>query len=377
MKSHKLKKTLLILLLLIIIALISMNLNKIYALFGNEEKLSNNALKEDLGVPIESDTVIKEKLTEKITYIGTLYPIETVEINAKIPGQITEITVSEGDLVRKGQVLAKLDSNSISAKLSTTQAKIDTVEFNLEYLRKEEEKYQALVESGGIAQATFDKISHEKEMIEMQLKELYAAKNEIMVNLNDTVLTAPMGGKVRRINNPIGDLAITGKPIVIIDDISQFVVKVNVSESDLNRLRVGTAVSLNISGLGEKILANTTKMMSSIDPKTRIGEVEIGGIKLDKNEQVALGTSVETEFVIDEIAEGYTIPFNAIKQLVDGQVVYKIENDYVKEIAIVTGLRLGNRVQVEGLVEGDKVAIKNIDKLYDHAKVYLFRGDDQ
>ncbi len=372
------KKLIFVLVILAIIAMISFNYNKIYSFFVDEKIQSQENTKKDLGVPVKSSGVVKEKITEKLSYTGTIYSNETVEIISKIPTKITEITVSEGDMVKKGQVIARLDNESTRAKLNSIQAKINTMEFNLEYLTEEEEKYQALLEEGGITQSSYDKVSHERGMLEMQLKELYASKNEINVNLKDTILTAPISGKVRIVNNSIGDLAVTGKPIAVIDDISQLAVKINVSESDLKKVKLETPVLLGISGIDEKVMANVTQIGSSINPKTRIGEVEVGNLKLEENEKVILGTSVETEFILKEVEEGYTIPFNAVKELSDKKVVYKIEENHVKEVPIVTGLKIDNRIQVvDGLAEGDEIVVGNTDKLYNNAEIYLFKGAEE
>lgn len=375
MNKHQWKKMIFLLLLLLMISVLGYK--KISGVSTKQANIASEGAVDDLGVPIEITEVKKEKLTEKISYIGTIYPRDTVEVSSKVSAEILAMEVQEGDFVKKGQVIAKLEDAHIVSKLNTTQAKIDTMEFNLQYLKKEEEKYGILFEEGVISEGAYDKIKHEGGMVEMQLKELYALKDELAVNLKDTLLTAPISGVVKKIHYSVGDLAVMGKPIAVIDDVSALLVKVNVAESDLAKIREGIPVFLTILGMEDKVAATVTKIMPSLNPKTRIGEIEIGSIKLEENVQVMVGSSVETEFIINEINEAHVIAADAVKQLTDRAVVYKVEKDAVSEVPIKTGMRMGDKIQViEGLKEGDKIAIKNMDKLYEGAKVYIFKGED-
>ncbi|MDD4504657.1 MAG: efflux RND transporter periplasmic adaptor subunit, partial [Clostridiaceae bacterium] len=272
----------------------------------------------------------------------------------------------------------KLEDENIIAAMNTLQAKIDTIEFNLAYLRDEEEKYRILYENNAISKTAYNKVNHETGMVEMQLKELYAQRDEITVRLKDTLVTAPMSGVVREVNYNPGDLAVMGKPLAIIDDISKLIIKVNISESDLKEVRVGTPVLLEIEGVEDKVVAKVTKVLPSINSKTRIGEVEIEIKKLDKGHSVILGTSIKTEFIKKAVEDAFTVPQSALKQLASGYVLYRIDDEYVHEVPVETGIKTNNQVQiVKGLTEGDKVAASNIDKLYDGAKVYVFEGKEQ
>ena len=344
----------------------------------NDASISRDTMKEDLGVPIESASVLKGKLEEKISYIGTLYPKDTMQATAGIPVEILEIYIEEGEYVRKGQTLAALEDDNIIAAMNTLQAKIDTIEFNLAYLRDEEEKYRILYENSAISKAAYDKVYHEAGMVEMQVKELYAQRDETAVRLKDAVVTAPMSGVVREVNYNPGDLAVMGKPVAVIDDISSLIIKVNISESDLKEVRVGTPVLLEIAGSEDKTVAKVSKVLPSINPSTRIGQVEIKVKKADKNYPVILGTSVNVEFIKNTLEDALTVPQNAFKQLAGSYVVYRIEGNYVHELAVEAGIKNNNKVQViKGLSEGDKVAVSNIDKLYDGAKVYIYEGKEQ
>jgi len=327
---------------------------------------------QDLGIPIEAIKAKKETIKECISYMGTLEPKETFEVSAKIPTTIKEIRVDKGDAVKKGETIALLDDESIKGKINTININIEKGKLNLEYLSKEEEKYRFLFKEGAISEAAYDKIRHEKEMADLQLKELISTRRELLINLEDTVIKSPIDGVIRVINYAPGDIAMMGKPIVIIDDVSSYKVVVPVSESDLKILGEDTYANLYISGESEIITTNISKISSSLNPKTRIGEVEFDNLGM---RSIPIGTSIRVEFILKEIKDALTIPGDSIKELADRRVVYVIEGNNVKEVEIKTGIKNGNSVQVlEGITEDKFIAKGDIYKLFDGAKVYIFKG---
>lgn len=329
---------------------------------------------EDQGVPIEVEEVKKEDLIRKRLYTGTIYPKETVELNFKTPGKISALNVKEGDYVKKGAVIATLDGSSLEASLKTMESKKETINKNKEYLKGEEEKLNQLLEGGAIPKSKYDELIHEIDILEMQLKEIDAQKFEVETNKRDLILSTPISGIVKVVNGNVGGIAGGGQPLVIIDHNKDATVKVNISELDLEKIKVGTKVNMNIFGEEKEIKSKVSRIVPNINPKTRIGEVEIQNVNSKKG--LIFGSSVPTEFIIDEFKSQETISKNSIKILNDKEVVYKIEEETVREIPIKTGIEENNRVQIiEGVKPGDKLAIGNLDKLYDGAKIYVYKGE--
>jgi len=383
----------------------------------------------DLGIPIKLETVETGSLTKGINYIGTIEPENSVTVSSKITSEVIEGNFQEGDLVNKGDIIARLDDSNLVAVLGSTVKKIETLqvsyaylneevenyysfnpmvkkietlELNYAYLNDEAEKYKILFENEAIAKSTFDKVNHEKDMVKMQLeeakassedaynqlknqrdsaeaqlKELDAKVNELNISIADASIVAPIAGKVRTLYYQTGDLAAGGKPFAIIDATESFMAKVNVSEQDLEKISVGSRVVLNITGVTDRIEAKVTKILPSINASTRIGEVEIGIAELGGMD-IATGTSAEVRFITDELKDGIVISRTAIKNLKDKEFVYVIEDDVAHEQEIKTGLVVGDSVQVvEGLNAGEAIAGNNLTRLYDSAKVYVAEGDKQ
>ncbi len=392
------------------------------------EQEKQQSIINDLGITTETINVKTGILTKEIVYIGTIEPAKSVVASSKMTSQVIKVFFTEGDTVIKGDILAKLDDSQLSASQNTARQRTETLKINYDYLDKEiqqyyisspmikkietleqnriflieeEEKYKALYEAGAISKSAYEKVKHEADMLQMQqqeaqatsedtykklenqrdilnsqLNELNANINEIQVNISNSNIVAPISGKIKKLNYSNGELAGAGMPFAIIDDISNYMVKVNISEQDREKIKADTKAILNITGMTNKIETTVTNILPNINEKTRVGELEIA---LDSSYvvEVASGTSVEVNFITDATENGIIIPRSAVKNMNDKNFVYIINNNIAIEQEIKTGLVVDDNIQViEGLDEGDKIAVKNLTRIYDGVKIYIVKGED-
>ncbi len=389
----------------------------------------SSAEEADLGIPIELETVVKDNLMETLNYVGTIEPKNSTTVSPFIAGQIVQVYVEEGSNVKYGDILVKIDDSQLRASLETAQKKYETLntnynylvneindfyetnplnkqlktaQSNYEYLKSEKDNYENLYEEGAIPKTTFDKLEqetnnayfkleelkatiqnaydnlvHEKDMAAKQKEELNASINELYVKIEDTVIKAPISGVVKMIEGEMGDLAVVGKPLISIDDNEELVVKVNVSESDINRISVGSIAVLKINGLNDEINTKVSKIIPNVNPSTRIGLIELGPIINEKSFVLFSGSSIEVKIITNEIKDKLIIPKNSIKNLNEKNMVYLFSNGMVKEVEIETGITVGESTEVKnGLKEGDKIATTNLSKLYENAAVFVFKGEE-
>src|SRR5665648_865031 len=353
----------------------------------------------DLGIPIKVIIAETGGLTKGINYTGTIESVNSATVSSKLTSEVIEKTIQEGDLVKKGDIIARLDNRNLVALLDSTMKKIDTLRVNYTYLSDEADKYKILLDNEAVAKSAYDKVKHEADMVSLQieeakasseatynqlksqrdstgaqLKELEAKVNELNISIADASILAPIAGKVRTTLYQVGDLAAGGKPFAVIDATDGYRVKVNVSEQDLGKISVGSKVILNITGVIDGIDARVTKVLPSVNSKTRVGEVEIAITELG-GKDIVTGTSAEVKFVTDELKDGVVISRTAIKSLKDSDFVYVINDGVAHEQKIKTGLVVDDSVQViEGLNAGAAIAGNNLTRLYDGVKVYVSEG---
>ncbi len=398
--------------------------------FNSAPNSKESAAKEsELGIPIELETVVKGNLTQTINYVGTIEPKSSTTISPTIAGQIVQVYIEEGSIVKYGDILIKIDDSQLRASLETAQKKyetlntnynylvneindfyetnplikqLETAKSNYEFLISEKDNYKSLYEEGAIPKTTYDKLEqetnnayfkleelkatiqnsydklvHEKDIAAKQTEELNSSINELKVKIDDTIIKSPISGVVKMLEGDVGDLAVIGKPLVAIDDNKQLIVKVNVSERDINRISVGSNALLKINGLENEINTAVSKIVPNVNPNTRIGLIELGPIQNEKSTMIFSGNSAEVEVIISEAIDKLIIPKNSIKNLNGKDMVYLFEGALVKETEIKTGITVGVSTEViSGLKEGDKIATTNLSKLYENAAVYVFKGEE-
>lgn len=391
---------------------------------------NTNDLQEDLGIPIELVKVDRGDIVEDISYIGTISSAKSTTVSPAIGGQIKNINVEEGAMVDQGDVLAKIEDNQFRASYTTAEKKLNTLSTNYnyleeevanfhstnplakkiesassnyEYIKDEYEKYGKLYEEGAVSKAEYDKVKqevdtaqfqleelkatmddsygklvHEKNMAESQISEARASLEELTIKIEDTVIRAPIGGVVKKLHYNKGDLAAMGKPFANIDNNRELIVSVNITESDLNKINLEDKVVLKAGGLDDEITASVSKVIPNVNPKTRVGTVEVGPIKPKERAGLVSGNSIEVDIVTNRAEGKLIIPKSTIRNLDGEDVVYLHNDGVVEQRKISTGITVGERVEVvEGLEEGDQIANKNLLKLYQDAKVYIFKGVSQ
>ncbi len=392
--------------------------------------LSNRDQDDELtvtGIPVQSMEVETGVLRETVRYTGSIEPDRSVTLSAQLAAVVKQITHREGDTVELGKTLvalnderltasyrsleqnkARLEENSayLNREIATFESehqlvkRLEAAQNHKEYLLNELEKIETLYEYGAVSETEYEKLAHEVKTAESQYQELQAIASstleqmiheqamnhyqveeirtkmdDVQLQLNDTKLEAPFSGQVRKVFYEEGDLAAMGQPVVIIDDISKFLLRVTVSETDLVRINEDTAVSVKLTGTNEEIDAKISSILPDVHPVSRVGEVKIS-LFPDSENRIFIGAGAQASIHLSETHEkDVIIPSSAIRYMADYKAVYVIRDQQVEERRILAGMSVDGFTQiVEGLEPGEVIATKNLNKLYDGAHVTIFRG---
>lgn len=331
----------------------------------------------DLGIPINTTKISMEKLDNKIIYMGDLVPKEISKVSSKAQGHIEKIYVDNGDMVKKKQILMKLENKDIKLKIEKLNIQLKEAQLNHEYFLKELKKTHELFIAEAISKTQYEKIEHEANMAELKVEEVKSSLKELKSNLEDTVIRAPIDGRITGLDNVVGDMAQRGSPILMIDNIKELYVEVQMPESDIMKLKKSKKVYLNFPKIDKEMESMISKLPENISTKTRVGVVEIGPIKLKNYEDIILGSTIKTYFIIEEYSEALAVEKDAIKTIGNKNVVYLIKDNKARKKEIKLGFSQKNKVQINGdIKKGEIVANSNLDLLYDGAKIFIFEGID-
>lgn len=396
---------------------------------GNIEKAESvDITDENLGIATKVIMTENGNLEKKINYIGTIASSESMQIASLVSADVESINVGEGDRVEKGHIIGALDDSKLQNKLETAlnrlnilkekydyleaevnqyyvensnTKKIENLIYEYTYLTDELEKYTALYKEGIIAKSDYDKFIHDKDLVAiqleslklssttqydqlvherelslMQIEELESEIGGIRNEIEETIIISPKTGIVRELYYEVGDLAMMGNPFVVIDEENAFVVNIDIVESDLKKLSENTRTLL-IESDEIKWETRISKFPTRINPATRIGKIEVELPEDTQGFSRIIGSSVGVVFIVDEAINKVIIPQIAIKSQEDMQIVFVIEAGIARERVIETGIVFEDQVAVlSGLKNSEQLAYANVGRLYDGAKVFVFKGDE-
>ncbi len=237
----------------------------------------------DEGVEVEVQKVQRRTIVETVTATGAIEPELQVIISPEVSGEITYLGVEEGDQVEKGQVLVRINPESILAereqanatilagKARTASAKANLLKAQQELARMQKlfEKKLSTQQELDNAQAQVDISQAELEASQYQVEQSQANYRQVQESLKKTTITAPISGVVTKLNSKVGEkvvgaIQMTGTEIMTIADLAVIEAVVDVVETDVVQIDLDDTAEIEVDALpDEKYLAVVSKIANS------------------------------------------------------------------------------------------------------------------
>lgn len=347
------KKFITIAVILALLALI------VLRLVSNKEKIeATKDIKTDLSyVTVNVANVQKMTLNDSLKLIGYLDAFTEVDIAAEASGVITSLNVNLGDMKTKGAVLATVDDKL--KQLAVRKAKID-----LDKLQKNLERYKNLFKGGTLTEQQLDDAQTLYDNAVLQLEQ--AEKQ-----LADATIKAPISGIVSRKNFEKGEFVNMGSPMFTMVDISRFKIKLNVSESNVYKLKTGDLAMVTTDVYPGVKLEGKVSFISPKGDESHNYAVEI---EMDNNKEYPLksGTFANVQIELPVIAEALYIPRKALLGSISDAKVYVAENGKATLRSIT--VREGNDQYLQvisGLNENEPVVVNGLINLADGKEIKI------
>ncbi len=305
-------------------------------------------------------------------YTGQIVAQERAEISSRLMGKVKGVFVKEGQFVKAGQLLLSVDAEDISLQVSAlasqekqAQEAYNSALANYEAVKKTYERYNALLKEGAITQQEFDQIKAQfesaKAMVEQAKAGIEAVRNQkgaVASNLRYANLTAPFGGYVVQKNVDVGDLAVPGHPLLVIET-GPYEFEAYLPESLLGRIKVGQNYQIYVPSLGKSYEGVVVEASPSLDPATRTFRV-----KLSINKGQDLRSGVYANLVVPEKVKAVLVPKSAIIRRFDFTGVWVVRPDNTLELRVVKlGAERGDMVEVlSGLKGGERIVSEGVEK---------------
>jgi RND family efflux transporter MFP subunit len=318
-------------------------------------------------------------------FSGSIEAAETSQLSFQVSGNVQTIKSELGDRVKRGQVLAILDSESFRLKTAQAQADLKKADAELEEAREDFRRQTSLKKEGVVPQANVDRARNRLESAESSVRAAGAALRLAQRDLRNTTLTAPFNGVIaKRHVDPFIEVT-AGQPIFDLETEGKPEIAMNIPEGLVNQIKVGQEIAVRIPALN---YAPGRARISKIG--SRAGEANAFPVELDLIDlppNVRSGMTVELDFIFQvDQQPAYLIPLNALlpadKPLsretsgkVDAYVLkFDKKTSTVKRSRVKPRNVRDNFVEIiEGLSAGDIVASAGVHHLHDGQKVRLLK----
>ncbi|MFN7065406.1 MAG: efflux RND transporter periplasmic adaptor subunit [Aquificaceae bacterium] len=321
-----------------------------------------------------------EKISEiETSYTGEVIADKRVEIATRLTGKVKGLYVEEGQAVRAGQLLAVIDAEDIIAQAGAIEGQIIQAQeglkaaiANYEAVKKTYERYLNLLGEGAITQQEFDQVKAQFESSKAQVEQakagigsLQSQRQAVLSNMEYANLVSPVGGYVVQKGVSLGDLALPGRPLFIIEA-PPYLFEVFLPERYVGKVRLGEEFNLYIPSLDKGIKGRVKEVSPALDPTTRTLRV-----KLQLNGIEGIRSGMYGILLIPEKVEALLVPQSAIVKRFDFTGVWVVRPDKVLELRFVKlGEVRGDRVEVlSGLREGERIVIEGLQKACEGCKV--------
>lgn len=327
--------------------------------------------------PVKIFPAARERITEKITYTGTLEALNKINITPETGGKIARILVEAGDRVAKGQLLAELETESIRLQLKQAQAGVAVAEAGYADALKNKERMDRLIREQAVSEQQREKIQLAFDAAAAQLEQARAALNLAQHALDVSIMKAPFAGVIASKNAEVGDVinpmmggAYGGgaSGVLTLMDYAAIKLAVAVSSEDIGRIRKGQEAVLKVGSQPGREFRGVVRVVNlTADPQTKKFGVEVHV----PNPDAALrpGTFGDLVFEVASHDNALVVPQTAI---LEGSYVFVVEGGKAVRKNVALGLQNTTMVEIlSGLSAGDAVVAEGNYGLEDGSPVQV------
>lgn len=337
----------------------------------------------------------KGSFSKKVDATGEIFATELIDVGAQVSGQIKKLYVKLGDQVKKGDMIASIDSstqqNSIDnkeAQLAIYKAQLESAKVALNIAKTQFDRENALFAKNATSKQEFESAkntysanSAKIKELEAQIKQTNIELSTAKINLGYTKITAPRDGTVVSVQVEEGQTVNanqTTPTIVNIADLSRVKMKMQIAEGDITKIKVGTPVEYSILSEPTKKFQTT---VSSIDPGlTTLSDGSYGSSSSSKSSYssssssssavyyyaqsivdnkdgiLRIGMTTQNELLIANVEDAIIVPSIGIKKDENGTFVYVLKDGKPVKTAVKTGIKDNLDTQIiSGINEGDEI----------------------
>lgn len=339
-----------------------------------ETMAAQTAVRAQTVVELGSSDVVQVNtvtLAQGLPISGPLKAVSSALVKARVPGELQGLRVREGDSVKAGQVIARIDATEFQARVRQARQQAQAAKAQVDIARRNFDNNRSLVEQGFISKTALDSSTSTLAAAEATYQAAQAGADVASKSMVDTVLLAPISGLIsQRLAQPGERVAVDAR-IVEIVDLSRLELEASLSASESLDVRVGQSATLQIEGTAKPVNAKVVRINPSAVAGSRAVLVYLAvesapGLRQGLFAQGTLGTQQVQALAVPLNAVRTDKPQPYVQLVVDNKIVHQtVEMGARGE---VNGQAM---VAVKGVAEKAKVVSGSVGTLRDSSTVKL------
>jgi membrane fusion protein (multidrug efflux system) len=349
-----------IVLLLLIVLIINMG----YRIKSENERIRAEKLealhKERPPVNVVVLDVNPMTIRDRLSLPAQVEPWVELTVFAEVSGRVVQVLRSEGEYVRKGDIIALLDSRDYENELASVRAELGLAEKNLD-------RTKSLFEEKLITRAQLDADA-------ARFNALSASMKNAEIRLERCTITAPIDGTINRLDAKEGLYMNVQDPVAVILDIGRVKVSVGIPESDVDDVRKLSSFNITIDALDGRTVKGRKHFLSR-SPETLAHLYKLELEVENSGGELLPGMFARVNIVKREVKESISVPLYSVITRGDEQFVFVSNNDTAHVRMVETGILEGWMVEItKGLEEGDHVIVVGHRSLDEGQEVNVVRS---
>jgi RND family efflux transporter MFP subunit len=315
-------------------------------------------------------------------------------VASKATGRLEWLNVREGSQVKAGEILARLESNDVKAQMQQAAAGVRVAQANLEQGTAELkdaaralERSRDLLAQKFVSAAAHDIVAARHEKAQAAIHGYRASIAVAQANLRvaevaveQTLIRAPFDGVVLTKNANVGDVITpfssalgSQAAVVTMADMTTLEVEADVSEANLAKVKLEQPCEIQLDALpGQRFRGIVQRTVPTVDRAKATVLVKVRFVDADPRilpEMSAKVAFLESEMPSGERTARTVVPPAAIVERNGASVVFVVKSDRVSQVAVRSGMKIGDLVEVTGVAAGDRVVVRPPAKLHDGSRV--------
>ncbi|MFT3738702.1 MAG: efflux RND transporter periplasmic adaptor subunit [Breznakibacter sp.] len=327
----------------------------VFRLLQNQQEVKAEVYRKDasLRTVIQTVTVAEQSVTQSTPFIGSFMPNREVSIAAETSGKVVVVGVNEGDVVKSGTLIAKLDDDLLLAQLLSAQASFDNAEKTLTRYKQAE---------SGISEIQLDNAQTQYLVTKAQV-------NLLKKQISQHAISAPFPGVITSRNFELGTIVSPGTPLANLVDINKLKLEISVPETEASVIKTGIGVDVTSDLYPDAVFKGVVGFVSAKADASRNYTVKI---LVDNNPETPLKAGMYGRVILSNTpnAKSFSLPRAAIVGSTINPQVFVIANGVARLRSVSIGSGNENSVFItNGLQNDEVVAVSGLVNLYEGCPV--------